>query len=158
MPKGFTLIEVLVVLVIIGVVVGATLFTVRAGGEERVARDEVRRLEHAVTLLADESVQRMAELGLQFHARGYRVLAWDGAAWVPHGRARTWPDGLGAELVVEARATPLPPAFPPGAPRPEVVFLSSGEVSAFTLSLRAAGGGERLTVHAHGGTEREPLR
>jgi general secretion pathway protein H len=161
--RGFTLIELLVVLVIIGVVVGATLFTVRAGGEQRVARDEVRRVQHIVEALRDESVYGMRELGLQFRRSGYRVLAWDGADWIPHEPSRIlrehdWPDAVQPDLSVEGMAQVLSSNWPSSEQRPDVVFLSSGEVSAFELEITAVDGtGLSLVVGADGTTRTEPI-
>jgi len=160
--RGFTLVEVMVVLVIVGVIMTTVLLTVRAGGEGRVARDEVRRLDHLVELAHDEAVHQMRELGLQFHASGYRFVEWEGSEWralerMPAFRPRTWPDILVLTLEVEGQPVNVPHQLPDQI-RPQVVFLSSGEVSHFVLTLAdAAGNGERLRVAITAATEREPL-
>lgn len=159
--RGFTLIEILVVVVIVGIVTATALLSVRAGGEARLAREEIHRLERLVAVAIDEAVYRNLELGVEFVAGGYRFLVWDGATWSPMTdgamRERRWPDVLAARLTVEARPVTLPRAYPTEKPVPQVVLLSSGEVSAFELELRAPDGGESLTVHATAVTEREPL-
>ena len=160
--RGFTLIEILVVLVIVGIVTTTALLSLRGGGEARLARAEIQQLERLVELASDEALYRALELGIEFRQGGYRFLVWDGTTWSPVAdvnamRERSWPDVLAAQLVVEAKPVPLPMAFPADNPVPQVVLLSSGEVSAFELELRAPDGGESLTVHATGTSEREPL-
>ncbi len=153
----------MVVLVIVGVIMATVLLTVRAGGEGRVARDEVRRLEYLVELAHDEAVHQMREIGLQFHASGYRFVEWDGAEWsalerIPAFRPRAWPEVLELELEVEGLLVPVPSVMPAQI-RPQVVFLSSGEVSHFVLTLvDSQGNGERLRVAITASTEREPLQ
>ena len=159
---GFTLIEILVVLVIVGIVTTTVLLSLRGGGEARLAREEILQLERLVELASDEALYRSLELGIEFRQHGYRFMVWDGATWspvadVPAMRERSWPEILRAELTVEARPVPLPPSFRADKPVPQVVLLSSGEVSAFELELRAPDGGESLTVHTTGTTAREPL-
>lgn len=150
------------VLVIVGVIMTTVLLTVRAGGEGRVARDEVRRLDHLVELAHDEAVHQMREIGLQFHASGYRFVEWDGSEWralerLPAFRPRAWPEVLQIALEVEGQVVNVPHQLPAQV-RPQVVFLSSGEVSHFVLTLvDSAGNGERLRVGITAATEREPL-
>ena len=162
-PRGFTLIELLVVIVIVGVMMSMVLLTVRGGGEARLAQDEIQRLDRLVQLAADESVYRLVELGLEFARDGYRFLVWDGTEWTPLPdpgplREHRWPDALVPALTVEAKPVPVPAAFMAEEPVPQVVFLSSGEVSAFTLELVAPGGvGERLQVFITAETERDPI-
>lgn len=161
--SGFTLIEIMVVLVIASVITLFALISVRGGGEERLARDEAHRLERLVQLAADEALYRVIELGLEFHTGGYRFLLWDGAQWhdLPDPgalRARTWPDALTPTLVVEGRPIPLRDEPAVDEPTPQVVFLSSGEVSPFRLALvTPERRGEELRVTMTAQAERVPV-
>lgn len=161
--RGFTLIELLVVLVIIGTVTAVVLFTVRGGGEERAARQEIRRMEQLVSLLADESVNRQVEFGIEFDRRGYRVSRWDGAEWQPLAdpsilRPHAWSGGVEVDLSVEGREVELAAQRSADDVEPQVVFLSAGTVSPFELAVTAANGrGERLRVHLTTQAEREAV-
>lgn len=166
MPKsaqGFTLVELLVVLVIIGTVTAMVLFTVRGGGEERLARQEIRRMEHLVSLLADESVNRQAEFGIAFDAGGYRTLRWNDGEWHPQTdaailRPHAWSGGVEVTLSVEDRVFDLSAGGDTEGVEPQVVFLSAGTVSPFILEVTAANGrGERIRVHLTTQIEREPV-
>lgn len=149
--RGFTLVEILVVLVVIGVVTGTVLLTAFTGGESRLVRQEAQRLEIVAGRLRDESVLRMVEYGLRFHSGGYEILVWSDGRWIPEDGGHDWPAVLQAELVVNGQAVAL------DSERPQVAFLSSGEADGFELTLRADGAGERLRVHNTGLIEREPL-
>ena len=161
--RGFTLIELLVVVLIVGLISAVVLLSVRGGGEERLAREEIRRLDRLVTLAADESVYRLVELGVEFTAHGYRFLTWDGTAWAPLVDPgplddHQWPVALTATLVVDGRPMVLGAEYAVDAPLPQVVFLSSGDMNAFTLELVADNRrGERLTAHITAETEREAI-
>lgn len=149
------------VVLVIGIAMAVTVFTVRGGGEERLARDEARRLERLVQVVSDESLFRVAEYGIEFTRTGYRFLRWDGTEWQPLPdpgvlRDRRWPDALTVSLEVEGRPVPLAPDFAAEEPVPQVVFLSSGEVSPFQLAVVVPDTrrGERLRVHATAQAER----
>lgn len=150
-------------LVIAGVIAVFVLLSLPGEGDERAARDEVRRLERLVTLAGDEALYRLVELGIEFNRDGYRFLVWDGQDWAPPMdpgvlRAHRWPPTLEARLRVENRELPLPERFAIDDPTPQVVFLSSGEVSPFQLELRDVHRrGEALHVHLTQQTERVQL-
>lgn len=155
--RGFTLVEILVVLVIIGVVAGVVMVTAFSGGEGRLANQEIQRLELVAARLRDESVLRTVEYGLRFHGGGYEILVWNGQQWVAESTMHTWPPGLAVELVVNGQAVTLADRVPSSAAQPQVAFLSSGEADGFELTLRTDGIGERLTVHGTGLVERVRL-
>jgi hypothetical protein len=139
------------------------LLTVRGGGEERNARQEVRRVEQLVALLADEAVNRQVEIGLQLDEHGYRVMQWDGSEWQPLGdsailRPHMWSGGVAVTLQAEGRPVDLVVDTQQESREPQVVFLSSGSVTPFELEIVAANGyGERLRVHLTAQSERAPI-
>jgi len=68
-PRGFTLIEILVVLALIGLLTGMAVLSagVSGSGVER----EARRLSAALRMAADESRLQGRVLGLRFDSQGY---------------------------------------------------------------------------------------
>jgi general secretion pathway protein H len=166
---GFTLVEVLVVVLIIGIML--TFATLSVG--DRAAADtldtEARRIEQLFRLAQEESELKGYEIGFLHTPDDYQFLVVNGEGrWTPIAegplRPRALPPLLSLRLRVDGR--PVPPAQQPapGAacndappPEPQVLILSSGELTAFTLDVEARGlpGGHRLSGSLLGRLERE---
>lgn len=72
--RGFSLIEILVVIVVIGVLV--SIFSLSVGGfvDDQGAED-MRRLEALIDLAAEEAAMQGREIGLTFYQHGYEFSA-----------------------------------------------------------------------------------
>lgn len=109
---GFTLIELMVVIFIIGIV--ASFATLSVGqSHTRVLQDEVKRLQSLLTLGSDEAVLQSEELAIEVYRNGYRFMhleqSKDEWQWQPIQdnaifRARCFPEGV--ELAAEIEGTP----------------------------------------------------
>jgi len=75
--KGFTLIEILVVIVIIGISVGMVVVNITSGGVEKKAEEEVIRLQQLLRVAHQQSVIRAEEYGVRFYKTGYRFMKYD---------------------------------------------------------------------------------
>jgi general secretion pathway protein H len=143
-PRGFTLIEILVVLLIIGIMIaGAVLATGVAHGDRDLERERDRIL--ALTgYLRDQATLQNREFGLRCYQGGYEFLAWDARSglWKRETgdetmRPRQLPAGLGIELAIEGRRIVLPKAdVKADELAPQILLYSSGELSLFDLTLR----------------------
>ncbi len=154
---GFTLIELLVVIVILGSLVGLAVLSTGNTSSSREIRDEAQRLAALIGLIADEAVLDNREYGLLVRPDGYRVLRYDesDARWretrdrAPH-QVPEWMrlslelDGTPLKLLAPVKREDDPAGLSRGeehqrrhaAPvQPQVLILSSGELSAFTLTL-----------------------
>ncbi len=78
---GFTLVEMLVVLAIVGVTVGATVIGIGAATRSPSAEAEARGLVARIQLAADDAMVTDRPLALRWDAGGYAVVAWDGQDW-----------------------------------------------------------------------------
>ena len=143
---GFTLIEILVVLALIGLLTGMAVLSagVSGSGVDR----EARRLSATLRLAADESRLQGRVLGLRFDSGGYswhELVADESGArpaldfvWSPMaGRGalapRVWPAQLAFELKINGRAVRTnrrDPSLPP-----QIVLLPEGEFTPFSLKL-----------------------
>lgn len=149
LSTGFTLLEILVVMFIIGIIVGfAVLSTDGRAGEDRL-QQEAERLQALLQVAAEEAILYGVEVGLDLTRDGYRFLRLGEAGWQPFDRSdhplrpRQLTDAMRLELLLEDDDPVRLP--PPGAEnsdekkedglRPEVFFLSSGEIAPFRLEL-----------------------
>jgi general secretion pathway protein H len=135
---GFTLLELMVVLVIVGIIF--TFAMLSFGGDDiaEMMEEEVHRLETLVRLAADESVIRGQELAIRFTGEGYEFMVLQQSGWqIPENdrllRAYTLP----SEVLIRLQLEGDEPVFPDqqsdeNAVTPQVFILSSGEVTPFT--------------------------
>lgn len=75
--RGFTLIEILVVVVIVGVVSSVVLISLDVIGDDRDLSREARRLASLLEVAADEAELQGRDFGVEFIRRGYRFVEYD---------------------------------------------------------------------------------
>lgn len=129
-------------LAILGVLATMAVLSVSTADNDRLLREEARRIAALVGLNCEEAVLRGESLALSFGpaGTGYGFLRQAGEEWLPR-RADAWrpralPEGFRTRLVVEGREVPLDEAV---AGRPHVICLSSGELVPFEARLSAPG-------------------
>lgn len=143
LQRGFTILELLVVLLIIGIVVSMASLSV-GGNERRVLRDEAQRLSALLELALQESVLNSREMALEMDERSYRFLIYDAAeeAWLPLQdrvfRQRELPRGMALKVLVEGQQPEEGKFGETEASR--IWILSSGEMSPFTLTVELEDG------------------
>jgi len=147
--SGFTLLELLVVLLIFGLLVGFAVLAV-GGSASRQMEQEARRLVELAGLARDESLLTGQARALGFSRDGYAFLEQvflddQRVTWVPLERAPLTPrslERLGLELRLrqEGRAVPLDDR----ADRAQVLFNGAGELTPFELDLRPDGPASKL--------------
>ncbi len=137
---GFTLLEVLVVVFIVGILASLASLSISGRALDDVMQEEARRMEQIFRLASEESALNGIELGFVRTEGGYRFLALapDGA-WVPYGdesplRPRQLPDPLTLKVRVGDLALPQ---TDPEKPAPHILFLSSGELTPFDITIVA---------------------
>lgn len=150
--RGFTLVELLVVLVILGSLVGLAVLSTGIAGTSRELRGEAERLAGLIGVLVEEAVLDNREYGLRLERGRYQVLRFDEATatWVARSE-HLLPEW--AQLSFELEGEPLRLSGPGGsrevakqdkdddeeekaaAPQPQLLILSSGELSPFRLHL-----------------------
>lgn len=134
--RGFTLMELLVVLVIIGIIVSFAGLSV-GQHSSRSLQDEAERIYNLLRLASDEAVLQGNELALQFGRQDYRFMFLNGADWQPIEddkllRARELPPNLEVALEVEGAKANFSDEENP----PRILVLSSSEMTPFVLTLR----------------------
>lgn len=75
--QGFTLIEILVVVVLISIMMGVMLMNFSPGGDEELAQEESLRLQNLLRFAHEQSVIRGEEIGLRVFENAYRFMRLD---------------------------------------------------------------------------------
>ncbi|MBS0578688.1 MAG: type II secretion system minor pseudopilin GspH [Proteobacteria bacterium] len=150
---GFTLVEILVVVAIIGVLAAAMLLSVSLTGQDRELERESTRLVDLLRYAREQAELQTREYGVMFQDEGYEFLVYD-----PHRGlwrdvfeddalgARKLPEGLTAALTVDARPIVLKRPDDAKDKTPQVMIFSSGELSTFTVTLLRDNGARSITI------------
>jgi general secretion pathway protein H len=108
--RGFTLVEILVVVVIIGIVIVGAVLSLGATGKDSQLERERDRLSALMTYVHERGGMLTLEYGIRCGQHGYRFVYFDNITnqWVPETtddtlRARRLPAGLTLKLVIEGR-------------------------------------------------------
>jgi general secretion pathway protein H len=147
--SGFTLLELLVVVVIIGIVTSMAVISVHVLGGDHEMDQEASRLRAVLIQVREDAMMQGQDVGLRIDARGYDFLRYDtrNERWLivsddPLLRERVLPDGLVAALTIESRDVKLPVrAAPTGTEQytPQVVVQASGDLVPFEVILTRDG-------------------
>ena len=150
---GFTLIEILVVVIIIGIISAGMLLSVSLTGRDRELEKESDRLLALFTYAREQAELQTREYGVMFQDDGYEFLTYDvrRATWRSVFEddalsARKLPDGLGVKLSVEARPVVLTRPKDATDKTPQVMIFSNGDLTAFAATFERDGGVRSVTL------------
>jgi len=83
LQQGFTLLELLVVVVIVAILFTYTTLAIRSTSPEDLIKEEAHRLSRLVQLAAEEAILRGEEYGIEVYVDGYRFLRLEENQWQP---------------------------------------------------------------------------
>ncbi|MFO7592804.1 MAG: type II secretion system minor pseudopilin GspH [Pseudomonadota bacterium] len=141
---GFTLLELLVVLVLMGVILSIAVLSLGDGGRGDQIREEARRMTALMELAGEEAVLNTTPYGLEVRDDGYRFLRhregqWQvlkgdellrPREWLPDTEAMLYLDGLLAEPDGENDEDEEEKG-----PVPSLIFYPGGERTPFELEI-----------------------
>ncbi len=154
--RGFTLIEIMVVVVIVATIVSIALLSVGVIGEDDQLDKERRRLATLIEMAQDDAMMQGREFGVELMRSSYRFVEFDPLtrqwAEVPFDelyRLRFLPEGVEFSLYIDDRLIPLEEDPKDLADDPESMIVSgvrpylphlfvfaSGEASVYEIRIR----------------------
>jgi general secretion pathway protein H len=163
---GFTLLEILVVIVIIGVMVSMATLSIGLLGADRQVEEETRRFWAVLRQAREEAELQAIDLAIFVGTTDYEFLRfdtrrteWQSVVEDKLYAQRTLPEGLRFRLWMEGREIVLKPGLPDRSKKdenqkwpPQLTVLSSGDVVPFELQIERDGAPAlwRLTSLADG--------
>lgn len=152
---GFTLLEILVVLIIVGLLASLAVFSFGGSSQQRELKNEVRDLYLLMQTASEQAVLNNRELGLQVIEEGYQFVAYEDESgdWAASGerlfRPGSFPEWLVVTKFIESDAPRLVSAE--DELRPDVVFFSSGETTPFEIEFTVGKNSDYLHILASDG-------
>ncbi|MBZ9782288.1 type II secretion system minor pseudopilin GspH [Pseudomonas sp. REP124] len=132
--RGFTLLEMMIVIVLIGVLVGMVNLAT-GGNPARQARQEADALAGVIRQFRERAVLESQEYGVRLSNEGYRTLRLGVSGWEPVTALYRWPADLRLRLKHDGYFVNIASDEGP----PQLLLLSSDEISAFSLTFESAG-------------------
>lgn len=155
--KGFTLLELLVVIVIISILFTYATLAIRGSSPEELIQQEANRLDRLLQLALDEAVLRNTEYGIELSSRGYRFLYYEENKWRPMEqdkqlRERELPHEMLIELSIEQTDVVIDSSSIDDDKKlqPQVFLLSSEEITPeFSARFTIPGIAASYVVHGN---------
>jgi general secretion pathway protein H len=153
---GFTLLEMLVVIAVIGLMTAAAILSLRVLGGDDPAKRSAQQLQQKLLAARDLAELEQRAVGLYINQDGYEFFAYSvrWGAWRPiSNRALSpeqWPEGVEVDLFIEGRVALIDdsPESPvsdtvasetPREPLPQLGVAANGEFTIFEVKLRPSG-------------------
>lgn len=137
--NGFTLLEVMVTVVLIGIIASFAVLSMRGSDVEEHTVREAQRLTALIKLNQQEAILQGEQRGVRFTETGYTFLTqsqdgqWSPSADSSLQNAHQLPSGFNLKLWTEGQPVNLN-ATPDNLP--QVLLLSSGEITEFSVAFR----------------------
>lgn len=139
---GFTLLELLVVIVILGIVAATAVFSIGTLGRDDRLQEEALRLTTLLRLASEEALLSGRDIGLYLEEDNYRFLLYSRETfqWLlleGDDIFRPWnlPEEVYFSVAVEDREIVLEPLDDIEAIEPQVAVFSSGDITPFEIYL-----------------------
>src|SRR5208283_4210142 len=143
--RGFTLVEILVVVVIMAVVISMAVLSIGVTGHDSQLDEESRRIEGLVSLLHERALLEGRDFGLRIEPTAYEFVVYDPVRdrWLTltdehEFRRRDLPAGVTFQLELDSTPVVLKAidrTFATDEPPPPVAIAASGEGTPFRLTL-----------------------
>ena len=141
--RGFTLLEIMVVLVIVGVFISLAALSIKGPDRVDALEQEARRLSALIDMAAQESVLQGQEMMVELELHGYEFKRFNGEKWLAIEddelfRPRRLDDDMELDAVIEGAK--MQSLLFEGRKASQLFILSSGEMSPFEITLELRDG------------------
>jgi len=150
---GFTLIEILVVVVIIGILSAGLLLSISLTGRDRDLEKESDRFFNLLNYAREQAELQTREYGVILQDDSYEFVSYDvhRAEWRSIFeddvlRLRKLPYGLNFKLVIDTRPVVLKKPADAKDKTPQLMIFSSGDLTQFQVTLEREGGEHSVTI------------
>ena len=149
--KGFTLIEIMVVIVIVAVLISAVALSFPPVGD-KLLKENADRFSALISLAQDEAILQSTELAVEITPTGYSFYQNIDNSWVTFSSTpfskRELPAEISTKLYLDGISINLKDR---DENKPQVVILSSGEMTPFIYTLQFKQQSEiKMKVDANG--------
>jgi general secretion pathway protein H len=151
--SGFTLIEILVVVVIIGVLSAGLLLSISLTGRDRDLEKESDRFYALLNYAREQAELQTREYGVILQDDSYEFVSYDMHRGIWRSlfeddalRLRKLPYGLNFKLVIDARPVVLKKPVDAKDKTPQLMIFSSGDLTQFKVTIEREGGEHYVTI------------
>jgi general secretion pathway protein H len=156
--RGFTLVEILVVVVIMVIVASFAILAIGTSGRDTQLDEETRRIEGLIGLLHERALLEGRDFGMRIEPTAYEFVVYDSFRdrWMPFDddhefRRRDLPKGVSFQLQLDSQIVVIKPidhnlSTDQAPPAPQVAIAASGEGTPFRLTLLRDGTTTKASV------------
>jgi general secretion pathway protein H len=152
---GFTLIELMVVVFIIGLITSAAIITFGGDRRDTELDKEAERINALLAYAREQAELQTRDYGIRIDDHAYSFVVFDVLQnqWRTNAeddalREREFPEGLVPSVVLEGRPIVLnvkKKAIEDF--KPQIMIFANGDLSSFEITLQREGGGEKARIY-----------
>ena len=152
---GFTLLELMVVVFIIGLITAAAVITFGGDRRDTELDREAERIDALLEYAREQAELQTRDFGIRMNSKAYSFVVYDVIQnqWRATDedealRERAFPEGLQPAMVLEGRPIILD-AKKKGIEdfKPQIMIFANGDLSSFEITLQREGGGDKARIY-----------